>query len=342
MNMPLLDNKIVEHLKNLIKDVNQRIVILTHVNPDGDAIGSALGLYGFLKLSGYNNISAIVPNNYASFLHWLPFNDEIIVASDNIDKSNSLIADADLIFCLDFNDVSRVDNLSAALEKSKAAKILIDHHPNPDTDFFDLVISDTSASSTAELIFIAINSINYNKFSLTKDIATCLYTGIVTDTGSFSYASNNYQTYLIVAELIFTGVNASQVHNFIYDTYSEDRMRLLGYCLSEKLVVLPNKKVAYISLNKEELKRFNHREGDTEGIVNYALSIKGISLAAFFMEINGITKISFRSKNSVDVNKIARMHFNGGGHMNASGGRMKSSLSEAVSLFEKLFSSENL
>ncbi|MFO8068105.1 MAG: bifunctional oligoribonuclease/PAP phosphatase NrnA [Bacteroidales bacterium] len=340
MNLPVLDNSIADKLGKLLSDNSKRIVILTHVNPDGDAIGSSLGLYGFFKLAGFNNTDVIVPNNYASFLKWMPYNDNVIIAENEPKSAHELISGADIIFCLDFNEASRIDNLKSDLVKSSAQKVLIDHHPQPATGHFNIIISDTDSSSTAELIYIVIDSINNTGLPLNKDIAACLYAGIVTDTGSFSYASNNYQTYLIVAELIAIGVDAAEIHNNIYDTYSEDRMRLLGYCLSEKLKVLPNKKVAHISLSAKELDRFNYREGDTEGIVNYALSIKGIELAAFFMETEDVIKISFRSKNDVDVNQIARNDFNGGGHMNASGGRINASLEEAIAKFELLFSNE--
>jgi bifunctional oligoribonuclease and PAP phosphatase NrnA len=341
MNLTSIPKEVSNKVKDCLKDNKKRIAILTHVNPDGDAIGSALGLYGFLKLKGFQNVSVIVPNEYASFLHWMPYNEDVIIADKNLKTAGNLIFEAEIIFCLDFNQPDRIDHLSNYLINSKAVKILVDHHPQPDHKHFDIVLSDTEMSSTAELIFILINSIENNINFIDKKVAACLYAGIVTDTGSFSYSNRNPQTYIIVAALIEKGINPVEIQSNIYDTYSESRMRLLGYCLKDKLTILPNKKVAYISLTSEELRMFSHKEGDTEGIVNYALSVEGIDLAAFFMERDGIIKISLRSKRLIDVNKIARLHFNGGGHMNASGGKLELSMKEAIEMFEKLFSNEN-
>ncbi|MBS4012219.1 MAG: bifunctional oligoribonuclease/PAP phosphatase NrnA [Bacteroidetes bacterium] len=342
MNLVKLNNDIAGKISSYLSDKGKSFCILTHVNPDGDAIGSALGLYGYLRSKGIDNVSVIVPNNYALFLHWMPFNDIVIVASEYQKLANDKISNADVVFCLDFNHPSRVDNISEVLTKSRAFKVLIDHHPQPESTFFDVVISNVDVSSTAELVAILIYSCENSFDIIDKDVASCLYAGIVTDTGSFSYSNRNTQTYLIVAELIDKGIDPVEIQRSIYDTFTEERMRLLGYCLSEKLTVLPNRKVAYISLTADELNRFNHKEGDTEGIVNYALSIGGIELAAFFMERDDVIKISFRSRRLIDVNKIARLHFYGGGHMNASGGKLKGSMQQAIALFEQLFSNQDI
>ncbi len=340
--MPLLNTKTSDLVKSYLQDKSKKVAIITHVNPDGDAIGSSLGLFEYLKNIGFLTVSPVVPNDYASFLKWMPGNREIINANDSTDSAEKVLLEADVIFCLDFNHPDRSGKLGEVFIKTKAIKVLIDHHPQPEESFFDLVISDTEVSSTAELLFILINSIDNDLSYINTNVATCLFAGILTDTGAFSYASNNPQTYIIAASLIEKGVNALDVNRKIYDTYSENRLRLLGYCLSDKLTVLPNKKVAYISLSKKELEKYGHKEGDTEGVVNYALSIEGIELAAFFMENNDEIKISLRSRHSIDVNKIARTHFNGGGHVNASGGRVKTGLKDAIAKFEKIFESDNI
>ena len=338
MNLPLLKKELSNMLNAALRDFGKRIVLVTHVNPDGDAIGSALGFFGFLKELGFELVDLVVPNDYADFLKWMPGNENIFIASENQSQSDELIENADVLFCLDFNHPDRAHNLKHAINRSKALKIVIDHHPQPALEVFDIVVSDVSVSSTAELIFIVINSLNKCEV-INKNIATCLFAGIITDTGSFSYSNNNPQTYLIAAFLISRGVDALSVNRNIYDTYSEDRIRLLGYCLKDKLKVLPNRKVAYICLTMDELKLYNYREGDTEGIVNYALSIDGIQLAAFFMERDDIIKISFRSRRLIDVNVIARKYFNGGGHVNAAGGMLTTDMKDAVGKFEDLFTS---
>jgi len=317
-----------------LEDKNQLICIVMHAYPDGDAVGSALGLYDCLKRAGYADVQVIAPNPYASFLHWMPHNEKVIVAELNKKVADELIQKASLLFCLDFNGFSRTDLLEASLRLSKAVKIMIDHHPQPEGGF-DLVFSDTNASSTAEMIYEFIASV-WDERLVHLDAAKCLYAGIVTDTGSFSYGCNNPRTYEIVGRLIATGVDGAYIHRLIYSTYSADRMRLLGFCLSEKLVVLPGLRAAYISLSKKDLKRFNYQEGDTEGVVNYALAIKEIELAALFTEKKDHIKVSLRSVGDIDVNELARVHFNGGGHKNASGGKSFSSLDDTVRYFVAL------
>ncbi len=310
-----------------------------HTNPDGDAVGSSLGLYDYLKQAGYTNLHVIAPNPYASFLHWMPGNDEIVIATDEKKRAGQLIGDASLLFCLDFNGFSRTDLLEDRLKRSDALKIMIDHHPQPEGGF-DLVFSDTNASSTAEMVFEFITSLGGEQL-ISLEGAQCLYAGIVTDTGSFSYGCNNPRTYEIVARLIRKGVDGAHLHRLIYNTYTADRMRLLGFCLSEKLVVMPEHHSAFISLSERELERFNHQEGDTEGVVNYALAIEGITLAALFTEKKDHVKASFRSAGDVDVNELARKHFNGGGHKNAAGGKSFSSLADTLTYFVSLLNKGN-
>lgn len=303
--------------KALLKK-SDNIVIVTHFNPDGDAIGSSLALYNYLVKTG-KHVSVITPNDYPDFLQWLPGNKKVVEYSNNSKKATSLIAKCDLIFTLDFNNYSRLEGLGDLLKDSAAAKILIDHHQQPD-NYATLMYHDVKACSTCELIYEFIVGLGGKKM-IDRDIASCLYTGIMTDTGSFRFDSVTPVTHHILAHLLETGIVPSDIHSAIYDTYSESRVRLLGYCLTEKMVVLPEYQTAYISLSEEELNRFQHKKGDTEGIVNYPFSIKGIRFCAFFSEGEGKIKISFRSKGKFDVNQFARKHFNGGGHINAAGGR---------------------
>jgi phosphoesterase RecJ-like protein len=329
-----LNQQIILDLKDRILQA-RNIVIVTHTNPDGDAIGSSLGLYHFLlSFIPATKVKVVVPNEFPSFLKWMPAVDDILIFQSNEEAGSKVIAEADLCFCLDFNSLKRTDKLLPYLEASNAFKILIDHHPQPENDF-DLMISYTESSSTSELIYNVINDISGNEVQ-TKEIASCLYVGIMTDTGSFSYSCRRPETYLVVAELIRQGIDSELIHRKIYDTYSENRMRLLGFCLSERLTVLKDFHTAYIYLTADDLKHFDHQNGDTEGVVNYALSIEGIVLAALFTEKDDKIRISMRSKGEFSVNDLARMHFQGGGHKNASGGDSYVSMKETLALFEAI------
>ncbi|MDD5571426.1 MAG: DHH family phosphoesterase [Bacteroidales bacterium] len=313
----------------------KNIAILCHVHPDGDTIGSALALFHYFKSKG-KNVNVISPNDYHKFLDWMPESDKISVYSKSKNKNEieAVIMNADVVFCIDFNASNRIDELEPFYLKSKAFKILIDHHALP-KKFSDITISDTHVSSTAELIYDFLIGISGNKKSITKEIGECLYVGILTDTGSFSY-SCSYKTHFITSELIKAGVNTNHVNQLVYSHYSEERIRLLGYCLSEKLVVMNELKTAYFSLTRDEQIKYKYRYGDTEGIVNYALSINGINLAAIIVERTGEIKFSFRSKGDFDVSKMAREYYNGGGHNNAAGGFLKVTLNEAVEYFVKI------
>ncbi|MBC7693956.1 MAG: bifunctional oligoribonuclease/PAP phosphatase NrnA [Burkholderiales bacterium] len=297
---------------------SENIVIVTHYNPDGDAMGSSLALYNYLIKTG-KNVTVITPNEYPEFLHWLPGHKKVMAFSKNQKKAAILISKSDLIFTLDFNNYSRLEGLGELLANSDAKKILIDHHQQPD-NYAALMFHDVKACSTCELVHEFIVGLGGKKL-IDKDIAACLYTGIMTDTGSFRYDSVTPNTHLILSDLLATGLKPSDIHSAVYDTYNESRMKLLGYCLSEKMVVLHDIHTAYISLSEKELQKFSHQKGDSEGIVNYPFAIKGIRFCAFFAESEGKIKISFRSKGSFDVNQFARKYFNGGGHINAAGGR---------------------
>lgn len=325
----------VENISGILSDKNKKIVLVTHVNPDGDAIGASLGLYEFLLLSGFSSVLVITPNDFTSFLKWLPGNENILTASNNNEKAKKAIYDADVLFCLDFNDPERAENLSKPITQSKALTVLLDHHPQP-VDGFDYVLSDTTASSTAEIVYKFIKSISKDNLKLNNNIAACLYTGIMTDTGSFSYGCSNPDTFSICAELVKTGINPDDIHRLVYDTYSVDRIKLLGYCLSKRLTLISQYNTAYICLTQKDLDFFNHQEGDTEGIVNYALSIRNIDLAALFIEKKNHVKLSIRSIGNIDVNYFARNYFNGGGHKNAAGGKYFNNITETIKYFENV------
>ena len=319
-------------LKELLKK-KKDIVITTHLNPDGDAIGSSLGLYNFLVLKKHK-VTVIPPNDCPDFLKWMEGNKEILPYDTNVKKCDKLIAAADIIFCLDYNSLSRIDQMEESVKEAKGFKVLIDHHLQPQS-FPDISFSDTKACSTCQLVFEVIEGMG-EKDLINQAIANCLYTGIMTDTGSFRFDSTTAQTHRIIAELIDADAEKTMVHEQVYDTHSENRMKLLGHCLAHKLTVLHDFKTAFISLSAEELERFHHKKGDTEGFVNFALSISDVKFAAFFMEREEIVKISFRSKGAFDVNTFARENFSGGGHFNAAGAHSELSLDETILKFVEL------
>lgn len=327
-----MNAKEVKEVKALLNKP-KNIVIVTHWSPDGDAMGSSLGLYNYL-IQLKHKVSVITPNDYPSFLFWLPGNKKVTDFSKKAKPSKTAVAKADLIFCLDFNSLKRIDKLGDEVAKSKGIKFIIDHHLQPE-NFAKYMLHSVKACSTCELIFDFIQLMGHKKI-LNKDIANCLYTGIMTDTGSFRFPSTTAHTHRIIASLIEAGAENAEIHNRIYDGNSESKIKLLGYSLSEKLKVFKEYKTAYFSLTAQELERYDYQKGDTEGVVNYALSIEGIRFAAFFVERDGIIKISLRSQGSFDVNLFARKHFSGGGHANAAGGMSELSLEKTLKKFEAL------
>jgi phosphoesterase RecJ-like protein len=306
------------------------MIIVTHTNPDGDAVGASLAMYLYLVSKGHQ-VSVIIPDPSPAFLSWLPGHDQVLVFSQKPEKCIQLIQEASCIFCMDFNTLSRTSAAEPYLSASRAQKILIDHHLFP-SDQFDHRITNVETSSTSELVYDLIEACSDLKL-LNRDIAICLYAGIITDTGSFSYSCNYVKTYCITAELFRLGIDGEHIHRLIYDTYSESRLRLLGYCLSERLTVLPQYHTAYMVLTRDDLKRFQYQIGDTEGVVNYALSIGIVNLAALFMERDDYVKASFRSKGNFNVEEIARNYFKGGGHSNASGANCYEPLQNVVQRF---------
>ncbi len=326
-----MDN--INHLKELIS-TPKKIVITTHRGPDGDAIGSSLGLLHFLTEVGHT-VSVITPNDYASFLHWIPGNDKVIIYENNESKATQITNNADVIFLLDFSQISRIDKFGNIVQSSSAIKVMIDHHHGADFSLANLVYVNSSSSSTAQLVYELIETMQMEHL-VTKNIAECLYLGIMTDTGSFKYASTSSKTHEITAKLLKKGIENSKIHDLVYDNSSVNRIKLLGYCLSNRLRIYKEKHSAIISLNAKELNDFGFKNGDTEGFVNYALAIKGIKFAAFIAEKEGIVKLSLRSKGNIKVNEIAKEHFNGGGHINAAGGVSQTSVDETIIKIEKI------
>jgi len=322
----------ITYLKKLLSEKSD-VLITTHYNPDGDAIGSSLALYHFLATQGIN-AKVLIPNELPSFLQWMPGCMDAVIYSNDPEKGKALLISADLIFCMDYNGLDRVKLFTDELRAAKATRVLIDHHIQPDNEF-DLIFSEVSVSSTAELLFQILNEAGFSS-AITKDMAECFFVGIMTDTGSFSFACNRPETFEIAANLIKTGMDVERVHRKVYDTYSESRMRLLGQCLGTNMKVLPEFATAYIWLSKEDLEKYDYQQGDTEGVVNYALSIENVAVAALFTERDDRIRVSLRSKGEFSVNEFARAHFNGGGHRNAAGGDIFKTMPETLAWFESL------
>ncbi len=309
--------------------------ILTHIHPDGDAIGSILGLYWYLIKKGFT-VSMATPSTIPGYLRWMEGADRIMDFSRHPGRVADALKKTDLVFYLDFNEPNRLGGIKAILDELEVTTILIDHHPDP-AGFADYTISSTGASSTAELIYGMICGVGGQDL-IDRRIAECIFTGIMTDTGCFSHNSSDPRTYELVAGLLRKGIDKDRIHSLVYDSYSTERMRLLGYSLKDKMVVLPELRTAYISLTVDELRRYNHKTGDTEGFVNYPFTIGDIRITALFMERDDHVKISFRSKGGFRINEFAKEHFNGGGHLNAAGGECFESLEGAVRKFEELIS----
>ena len=312
----------------------EKIVIVTHVSPDGDAIGSSLGLWHFLE-SQEKNVNVIVPNAFPDFLRWMPGAKDIIRYDKYKEFADKLIAEADVICCLDFNALSRIDAMADAVAASKGRKMMVDHHLYPG-DFCRIVISHPEISSTSELVFRLICRLGYFE-DITKEGAECIYTGMMTDTGGFTYNSNNREIYFIISELLSKGIDKDEIYHNVYNTYSEGRLRLMGYVLYDKMQVFPEFNSALIWLTKEEQGKFQYVKGDTEGFVNIPLSIKNVRFSVFLREDTekNMIKVSLRSVGTFPCNKVAADFFNGGGHLNASGGEFYGTMEEAIGLFKQ-------
>ena len=310
----------------------EKIVIVTHISPDGDAMGSSLGLYHFLTSQG-KTVNIIVPNAFPEFLKWMPGAKDITLYDKNKEYANKLIANADMICCLDFNALKRIEEMGIAVKEAKARKVMIDHHPFPD-DICSIVMSHPEISSTSELVFRLISRMGYFD-DITKEGAECIYTGMMTDTGSFTYNSNNQEIYFIISQLISKGIDKDDINRNVYNTYSESRLRLMGYVLHSKMKVYPEYQAAMISLTQDELKEFNYVKGDSEGFVNIPLSIKEVKFVVFFREDTDMIKVSLRSVGDFPCNKFASEYFGGGGHLNASGGEFYGTMQQAIEIFEQ-------
>jgi phosphoesterase RecJ-like protein len=329
-----MNNKDITQIKELLS-ASKKIVIVSHRNPDGDAYGSSLALYHYLlKLN--HEVSIVSPNDCPEFLKWLPSQEDIIVFEEDKSRGSKLLNEAEFIFTLDFNALHRVGKLmQEVLENVTATFIMIDHHQQPD-DYATYMFTDPQISSTSQMIYHFFEKLNALD-SIDKNIAVCLYTGILTDTGSFKYSSTTSTTHKIIANLIDKNIDHTKIHNRLYDTNSYNRLQLLGKAL-RNLKVIEECKTAYITLSQREMNLFNFKKGDTEGFVNYGLSLKGIVFAVIFIEDQkqGIIKMSLRSKGKFSVNDFARNYFNGGGHENAAGGRSEESLENTVAKFVKI------
>jgi phosphoesterase RecJ-like protein len=323
----------MEELQKKLSEKSGKIVIVTHFNPDGDAIGSALGLCRILSRAGHS-CSVFVPNDFPDFLKWLPGAADIITLTGQETKAAKIIESSTILFFVDFNDIRRMKEIREPVSRSSAYRVLIDHHPDPVVTA-DCMISDTSVSSTAELVYRFIME-NGLKEHMDKDIAVCLFAGIMTDTGCFSYNSSSPETYKIVAELLQYNIDKDRIYYRIYDNFSSDRLRLLGYCLNERMEYFPEYRTALIWLDRNDQEKYNFRIGDSEEFVNYPLSIKGVRFSAFFIEKADHVKVSFRSKGHFPVNTFSADHFNGGGHRNASGGESYESLEAVLEKFRGL------
>ena len=323
----------VDHVEKWFERA-EKIVIVSHVSPDGDAIGSSLGLYHFLT-SQEKTVNVIVPNAFPEFLHWMPGAKEVIVYDKYKEYADKLINEADVLCCLDFNVLSRIDNMEEVVRNTPARKMMVDHHLYPG-DFCRITISHPEISSTSELVFRLICQLG-NFSDITKEGAECIYTGMMTDTGGFTYNSNDREIYYIISELLSKGIDKDEIYRKVFNTHSEGRLRLMGYVLYDKMQVFPEFNSALIWLDASEQKRFQYKKGDTEGFVNIPLSIKNVRFSVFLREDTEkkMIKVSLRSVGTFPCNKVASEFFNGGGHLNASGGEFYGPMEEAINLFKQ-------
>ncbi len=319
----------VARLKEFLVAPDRQIVIVTHTNPDGDAVGSSLAWAELLRGLGHR-VTCIVPNKYPYFLDWMPgIGDVLVFKNDTDGRAERAVAEADMIFCLDFNAITRLENLSDTIAANTTARrVLIDHHLSP-ADGFDLVFSYPDASSTCYLVYNLIVEL-FGIGALSKSMAESLYVGMMTDTGNFAFSSLTSGLFRAVAVLIERGINIPDIHNNVYNAYTEGRARLFGYVIDRKMETIEEGTVAYMSLLEHEMRRFGFQQGDSEGFVNYALTIKKMKMSAMFLAHRKFIRVSLRSRGDVDVNLFARRYFNGGGHRNAAGGKSFVSMQETI------------
>ena len=329
----IFNTKDIDHLKAIIGE-GSFFVLTCHAGPDGDALGSTLGMAHYLRELGKEAL-VIVPDAFPDFLAWMPGAQEILRFDKQRDKAELMLSMADVIFAMDYNALNRVDDMGALIAKSKAKKVLVDHHLQPD-NFCNLSFSYPKLSSTCEVVFRLVMAMEGCEL-LTKAACECIYTGMMTDTGNFSYGPCTQEVYLIISMLMQKEINKDRIYNKVFNNYSEGRLRLMGYVLFEKMRVFPEQHTALITLSREEMARFNFNKGDSEGLVNIPLQMKGIYFSAFLREDTDkdLIRVSLRSQGTFPCNKFASQYFGGGGHLNASGGQHNGTLAEAVAIFEK-------
>jgi len=313
-------------IKQLLSEP-KKIIITSHQSPDGDSIGSSLAMYHYLNQLGHD-VQVVIPDGAADFLKWMAGFDEIKVYESESEIIDSLIAQSEMIYCLDFNSLKRLGDMGNSVQQSNAYIVNIDHHQEPEK-FANFEFLDNTSSSTAQLVYEFIENLDHLSY-VNKSMADCIYTGIMTDTGSFRFSSTSEKTHHIASEMLKLGVKTEEVQRAVFDNYSEDRLKLLGFALNNNLILLKNQSAAIIHLDENELSQFNFQKGDTEGMVNYPLSIKWVQISILITENNGKVKLSFRSKGNKAVNLIAKNYFNGGGHQNAAGGISDRSVKETV------------
>jgi phosphoesterase RecJ-like protein len=323
----------VEALKSLLA-TTKKIVVTAHKNPDGDALGSSLAWMRYLSKLGHS-VEYISPNDYPDYYKWLPIVGQTIVFEKAKEYAKGILHSADIIFSLDYNSLSRMEELGEVVKNTKAIKVMIDHHLFPD-DYADIMFSHSEASSTGEMIYDMIVALG-DQDKIDVEIAELLYTAILTDTGSFAYSCTTSHVHEVVSVLLTKGANPDKINNKVYNCFTESRLRFLGFCVAEKMKIIEGTQIAYIGVSEEELRRFNIQDGETEGIASYPLKIAEIQACAFFREKDKKIRISFRSKVDFDVNVLAREHFNGGGHKNAAGAASNDTLENTLLKFVSIF-----
>ncbi len=330
-----IDSENLSRLKSLLESGPKKIAVLSHTNPDGDVLGSSLAWADFLRTFGHT-VECIVPNRYPYFLEWMPGISGIRVFKDDKNgETSKFISECEIIFCLDFNCIARLEGLSEPILANKKAKfVLIDHHLNPPAEY-DIAFSYPECSSTSLLVYNLIERLS-GVSAITKEMGEALFVGIMTDTGNFSFSNLSAELFETVASLVRLGVDIPHIHSMVYNSFTADRVKLLGYALCKMETLKTNGiGVAYITLKESELRKFNFQQGDSDGFVNYPLTIKWLSMSVIFIETRNFIRISFRSRGDVDVSKFAKMYFEGGGHWNASGGKSFKSMPETVAYFRK-------
>jgi len=312
----------------------KQIVVTTHHKPDGDALGSSLAIYHWLKAKGHA-IAVIVPSDFPAFLDWMPGREEVRIYLQDQAANDALIAGADFIFCMDFNGLPRIHAMEEAVRKARGIKIMVDHHLEPE-GFDDFRYWDSGAAASAQLAYDFIVNVMDDHQAITPEIATCLYTGLMTDTGSFRFQATTPLVHLIAADLITLGAKNWEIHEAVYNSYTENRLKFLGFCLLNRLEVLHEYRTALFSISRQDLARFQITTGDTEGLVNYALAIRGMKLAALIIDRTEQVKLSLRSTGDFPCNEVCKKHFNGGGHRNAAGGHASEPLADVVQKFKSI------